>query len=130
MDQRGEPFSRVSIHPLPHIEDGPTGGVDHDAAERAQRLEVTQGHPECGQNDDVLRPHLRIIEAPLARREEDDTHLAQFRVDVRVVNDLAREENASVGKLGARLIRILHRALDPVTEPEFAGQSHGHRPSR
>src|SRR5205814_1099147 len=50
-------------------------------------------------------------------------HLAQASVDMRVVDDLADEIDAPVGKLLARLIRVLYRALHPVAEPEFAGQT-------
>src|SRR5215510_9706504 len=38
------------------------------------------------------------------------------------MNDIAREENAMIRELRHRLIRVLHGALDSVTETELPGE--------
>src|SRR2546422_10342970 len=43
-------------------------------------------------------------------------------IDVRVVNDLADQEVALVGELGARFVRVLDCAVHAVTESELAGE--------
>ena len=44
---------------------------------------------------------------------------AQLVVDVRVVDDLAGQEDAPVGEPPARLVGVVDRAIDAVAEPEF-----------
>ena len=46
--------------------------------------------------------------------------LAQAIVDVRVVDDFARQEHAAIGKSLARLIGVVDGAVDAVAEPELA----------
>ena len=43
-------------------------------------------------------------------------------IDMRVMDDLTSQVHAPVGKPLARLIRVIHRALDPIAEPEFPRQ--------
>src|SRR6185312_13631390 len=57
---------------------------------------------------------------------EDHAGFAQPTVDVRVVDDLAREVDLLVRELLARLIGVLDCALDSVTEAELARQSNRH----
>ena len=78
---------------------------------------------ERRKDDDVLRLHLREIELTLTRQQNLDSHVAQSRVHVRIVNDLTDEIDAAIGKLAARLVGVFHRALDAVAEPEFARQT-------
>src|SRR6266571_2135413 len=49
-------------------------------------------------------------------------HGAELVVDVWVVDDLADEENAAVGELGARLVGVFHGAVHAVAEPELPRQ--------
>ena len=53
---------------------------------------------------------------------------AQPIVDVRVVDDLAGQEDAPVGKLLARLVGVVDRAVDAVAEPELAREMDGEPP--
>jgi len=39
---------------------------------------------------------------------------------VRVVNDLAGQEDVPSGEAAARLIRVVDRAVDSIAEPELA----------
>ena len=52
--------------------------------------------------------------------EEADALRAKLVVDVRVVNDLAGQEDRAVGKALTRLIRVVDRAIDAVAESELA----------
>jgi hypothetical protein len=52
--------------------------------------------------------------------QEADPHRAQLLVDVRVVDDLAGQEDVAVGKALPRLIGIVDGAVDAVTEAELA----------
>ena len=60
--------------------------------------------------------------------EDADAHALQARVDLGVVDDLAGKEDAAVGELLARPVRVLHRAVHAVAEAELAGQAHHHVP--
>jgi hypothetical protein len=42
---------------------------------------------------------------------------------VRIVDDLADQQQSALRKLAPRLIGILDRALDAVAEPELAGEA-------
>ena len=57
--------------------------------------------------------------------EEADALRAQLIVDVRVVDDLAGQEDRPVGKALARLIGVVHRAIDAVAEAELAREVNG-----
>ena len=63
-----------------------------------------------------------------AASRKRDPHVAQLLVDVRIVDDLADQEEPPVGKLGAGLVGVLDRAVDAVAEPELPGQPEGQRP--
>src|SRR5262249_35622458 len=52
--------------------------------------------------------------------EEADAARAQPIVDVRVVDDLASEEDVPAGKARDRLVGVVDRAIDAVTEAELA----------
>ena len=43
-------------------------------------------------------------------------------VDVGVVDDLARQEHAAIGKLAARLVGVVDGAIDAVAKAEFPGE--------
>jgi len=49
-------------------------------------------------------------------------------VDVRVVDDFAGQEDVLLGKTLAGLIRVVDRAVDAVTEAEFAREVDGETP--
>ena len=51
--------------------------------------------------------------------------IAQLIVDVRVVDDLAGEEDVAVGKAPPRLVGVVDRAIDAVAEAELAGEMDG-----
>ena len=52
--------------------------------------------------------------------EDLDPHAAQLRVHVRIVDDLADEQQAPVGELAPGLVGVLDRALHAVAEAELA----------
>ena len=62
--------------------------------------------------------------------QELDAHLLEFPVDVRIVDDLAHEQEPAVGELVAGLVRVVHRAVDAIAEAEFARQPESERPHR
>ena len=45
---------------------------------------------------------------------------AQLIVDVRVVDDLAGQEDVAAGEAAARLVGVVDGAVDAVAEPELA----------
>ncbi len=46
----------------------------------------------------------------------------QLVVHVRVVDDFAGQEHAAIGEPLARLVGVVHGAIDAVAEAEFLGQ--------
>ena len=57
--------------------------------------------------------------------QEPDAGVAQLVVDVRVVDDLAGEEDVAIGKPPARLVGVVDGAIDAVAEAELAGEVDG-----
>ena len=101
------------------------------AAERAEPLEVVDGDAERGQEDDVVRGDPGEIElaiGPVA--QEGDPHFLEPGVHVRIVDDLADQEDPPVGKLGPGFVGVLDRAIDAVAEAELARETEGERPDR
>ncbi len=60
--------------------------------------------------------------------QELDALAAQPIVHMRVVDDLAGQEDAAIGKALARLIRVVDRAVHAVTESELAREMNGEPP--
>ena len=58
-------------------------------------------------------------------RQEADAGVAQPIVDVRVVDDLAGQEDVAAGEPPARLIGVVDRAIDAVAEAELAREMDG-----
>src|SRR5262245_50320001 len=119
--ERREAIACVALDTLPDIQHRAAGRVDHDAAESTKRLEVAHGHTERRQDNDVTWRNIVVVEHWLsvrvvARREDLDAHLAEAAVYVRVVDDLANEPDAPIGEFAARLVGVLDRSLDPITE--------------
>jgi hypothetical protein len=54
--------------------------------------------------------------------EEADAVGAQAIVDVRVVDDLAGEEDVAAGEARDRLVGVVDGPIDAVAEPELAGE--------
>ena len=60
--------------------------------------------------------------------QERDAHGPQLLVHVRIVDDLAHQEQPPVGELEPGLVGVVHRAIHPVAEAELARQPEGERP--
>ena len=72
-----------------------------------------------GQDDDVLRLHAGVDEAGFTGEKENDSLLAQLRIDVRIMDNFASEEYPPVGELSAGLVRVFDGAFDAVAKAEF-----------
>jgi hypothetical protein len=77
--------------------------------------------PNAGQDDDVVLAELFERLAGIA--QEADAHRAQLIVDVRVMDDLAGQKHGAIGKAAARLVGVIDRPVDAVTEPELAREA-------
>jgi hypothetical protein len=123
VDQRSESVARVRLHPLPHVQDGPTGGVHQHAADGAQSIQVLDSDAEGRENHDVGRRHHPEIELSVVRMMEAfHPHVVELCVDVRIVDDLADQEDALRRELGTRLVRVFHGSVDSIAKAELAGQ--------
>jgi hypothetical protein len=127
VDHRGVAVARVADHVLPDVEHAAAGGVDEHAAFLAQVLELAHRHPEGRQDHDVglVDGRVALVRLLLVLQDHDPERF-DASVDLGVVDDLAREEDAPVRELLARLVRVLDGAVDPVAEAELAGQLHLH----
>ena len=120
VDDRGEAVLRVARDVLPDVQHRPAGGVDERAALARQLRHLLDRDAERRQNHDVVGAE-RL--APFARiGEEPDAVVAQPVVDVRVVDDLAGQEDVAAGKPAPRLIGVVDRPIDAVAEAELAGE--------
>src|SRR6185437_1923253 len=57
--------------------------------------------------------------------EEFHSHVAKFRIHVRIVDDFAYQEDLLRGELGARFVGVLNGAVHTVAEPKFVGELEG-----
>src|SRR4030095_1882958 len=55
--------------------------------------------------------------------QKADPHFPQTLVDVRIVDDFAGDEEASLREAGSSLVGVVNSAVDAVAEPEFAGEA-------
>jgi hypothetical protein len=125
VNERREAIARVALDALPDVEHRSARRVHEHAADRAKSLEILDRHAERRKNHDVVGLEAPEVEDAVGRQENLDPHLAEAGVDVRVVDDLADEEQASVRELAASLVRVLDGALDAVAEAELAREAHG-----
>src|SRR5262249_47262740 len=116
---RGVAAFRIATDVLPNIEHGTTGRIDERTSLPIQLLQHRDGDTKRGQDDDV--GWREVIDRRTAGRvaQELHTHGAEFLVHMRVVNDLASEEYLLVWKTAAGLIRVIHRAVDAITEAKL-----------
>ena len=129
VDHRGVAVARVALDPLPDVEHRPAGGVHQHAADGPEPLEVADGDAERRHDHDVLGGDPGEVELALGIVLEDgDAHGPELGVHVRVVDDLADQEEAALRKLDTGLVGVVDRAVHPVAEAELAGQPEGERP--
>src|SRR5207237_8454778 len=78
------------------------------------------------QHDDVTGLDAGKMELAIGGAVEDcDPLPLQPAVHVRIVNDFAHQEDARGGELLSCFVRVLHRAIDTVTESEIPGEAEG-----
>src|SRR5206468_5800418 len=88
------------------------------AAAAIELLEHRDRDAERGEDDDVLSRE--SIDGARIVAQELHAHRPQLLVDVGVVDDLAGQQHAPIRKPLARLIGVVDRAIDAVTEAELA----------
>ena len=123
VDHGREALPGVLVDVLPDVEHAAARRVDQHASLGPQVLHLRHRHPEGGEEDHVGRSHLPVARVRIVGGGQDpDTHALQAPVHLRVVDDLAGEEDPPVGELLAGLVGVLHRAVHPVAEAELPGQ--------
>ena len=118
VNDRGEAVLRIADDVLPDVQNRPARRVDERAALVHEPRHVAHRDAEGGKDHDVVRSER--IPALSRIAEEPDVGGAQLIVDVRVVDDLAGEEDVPSREAAARLIRVIDRAVHSVAEPELA----------
>ena len=95
---------------------------------------ITQPIPRSRSKSRIVTPNagmittssgvtLREVELPVhAVMQELDAHLLELPVHMRIVDDLAHQQQPPVGKLVAGLVGVVDGAIHAVAEPELAGQ--------
>ena len=89
-------------------------------------------HAERGQDHDVPGVDVRIArDGVLFLGQDADVHRLHAHVHVGVVDDLARQEDAAVRELLARLVRVLDGAVDAVAaKPNSRARRSSRSPAR
>ncbi len=118
VNDRGEAVLRIADDVLPDVQNRPARRVDERAALVHEPRHVAHRDAEGGKDHDVVRSQRLPAFSRIA--EEPDVGGAQLIVDVRVVDDLAGQEDVPSGEAAARLIRVIDRAVHSVTESELA----------
>jgi hypothetical protein len=78
--------------------------------------------PKAGRITTSSAPSRRSRSRRPAAAEEDDPHRGELLVDVRVVDDLAHQEESADRGTWAGLVGVLDRPIHPVAEAELARQ--------
>ena len=121
VDDHGVAVAGAAVHHLPDVQHAAAGRVDEHAALLAEVLHVGRGHAERRQDHHVAALDHRVAGCRvLAVRQDDDPHLLEPGVDVGIVDDLAEQKGAAIGKAPARFVGVLDRSIDAVAEPELA----------
>jgi hypothetical protein len=123
VNDRREAVDGVALYVLPDVQDRTAGRVDECAPALDQLLEELDGDAECRQDDHVV--WCERINRFAWIGEEADTLCAKLLVDVRIVDDLARQQHRAIGKPLARLICVVDCAVDAVAEPELPREVNG-----
>ena len=118
VNDRREPVLGVPLDVLPDVQNRAAGRIHHDAADLGEPLHLGGRDAECRQHDDVIGAQRRTVGVRVA--EKLDALAAQPVVDVRVMDDFAGQEHTAIGKPLSRLIGVVDRAIDAVTEAELA----------
>ena len=121
VDDRRIAVARVLADVLPDVEHRAAGRVHERAAPPLQTLESLHRDAERGNDDDIRG--LEAVERVAEVVEETHAGRPQPAVDVRVVNDLAGQEDAPVREPMPCLIGVVDRAVDAVAEAELARQT-------
>ena len=140
MNERSEPISRVALNSLPDVEHRSTRRVNQHASDLTKDFEVPDRHTERRQDHYILGLHPTEIDVPASRfplraspfprHEERDTHRPEFRVHVRVMDDLTGQINGTIRELLSGLVGVVDCPFDPITEPKLLGQTDGYIPGR
>jgi hypothetical protein len=85
-------------------------------------LQLGDGYAKCRQNHDVVRAEGFVGFARVAQKA--DTLRAELIVDMRVVDDFARQVDRVVWKATARLVGVVDGAIDAVAEAELPCEVH------
>ena len=120
MDDRGEPVLRVAGDVLPDVQHRAAGGIHERAALCGQLRHFLDGDPEGRQDHDIISA--KRLGVLVRIREKPDPVVAQPLIDVRVVDDLAGQEDVPSREPPPRLVGVIDRPVDAVTEPEFPGE--------
>ena len=123
VDDRRIAVARVLADVLPDVEHRAAGRVHEGAAPALQTLESLHRHAERGNDADIRG--IEAVDRVAEVVEETHAGRTQPAVDVRVVNDLAGQEDAPVREPMPCLIRVVDGAVDAVAEAELARQTHG-----
>src|SRR6266567_4482199 len=124
VNERRDPAARIALDTFPHVEHGAAGRIDEHAADRPQRVEIGDRHPERRKDHGVFGPNAAEVEGSGrgGAAKDLDAHLFEPGVYVRIVDDLANKDNATIRKLAPSLVGVLDRALYAITEAEFPRQ--------
>jgi hypothetical protein len=128
VNDRRETVLGVLSDSIPHIEHGPACCIDHRASETNVLLELSSSHAERWNDDNGLSTEAISVFARIA--QEPDAGGPQVPVDVRVVDDFAREVDRTFRKATPCLVRVVDGPIDPVAEAELAGEVDGQAAGR
>src|SRR5579862_1072622 len=119
-------FVGVLAHPLPDTHHVAAGGVDDLAAALLQLRERGDFRPERGDDDHVLGGEVVDLRLAPFADEVLDAERGNLLVDLRVVDDLAQDEEPAILENLARGVGQVDGPLDPVAEAELLRQLQGY----
>jgi hypothetical protein len=121
---------RILPYPLPDAHHVPASRIHKQTPLRLQFPPRGHLRPERRDNHQVLRLQLIDLLVLGLARDRHDPHPANLVIDLRVVNDLAQQENSPVRIRPPRGVGQVYRPLHPVTKTELLRQLDGHVPRR
>jgi hypothetical protein len=118
VDDGGVALLGISLHVLPDVQHGSARRVHHRAAAGLQIEQQAHGDAKRRENHHVPGPEGRDGLAGI--RENADAERTQAVVDLRVVDDLARQVDLAARKAAPCLVGVVDGAVDAIAEAEFA----------
>src|ERR1700722_3789624 len=110
---------------FPNVQNAAASRVDEDALFSSQMIHLADRHTKGRENQDISGLDLRKTCQCVRRLAENhNAFRPEPRINIRVMNNFAAQEDSMIRKLLPCLICVRDRSVDAVTKAKLAGKFH------